>query len=44
VKSPQIVIMMWLVEKLTGVKNVGRKFTLGGYGELNKRLAEMCFT
>jgi hypothetical protein len=44
VKSPQIVVMMWLVERLTGMENVGRKLTLAGCGELNKRVAEMCVT
>jgi hypothetical protein len=36
VNSPQIVIMMWLVERLTAVKNVGRKFTLTSCGKFSK--------
>jgi len=44
VKSPQINIVMWLVERLTGVKNVVKKFTLADCGELNKLVAAMCVT
>jgi len=44
VKSPQINVVMWLVERLTEVENVARKFTLTGCGELNKLVAAVCVT